>query len=63
MKLSKAIKILKKHQQWRLGAEQSKPTEPRKLTEAINLVLYALELSKTYIKYTEIGDYQKLREL
>jgi len=66
MNLNKAIKTLKKHQQWRLGAvgtEQSKPIKAKKLTEAINLVLYALELSKTYIKYTEIGDYQKLREL
>ena len=40
MKLKKAIKILKKHQQWRLGAEQSKPTEPKKLTEAINLISF-----------------------
>ena len=63
MRLKKAIKTLKKHQQWRLGAEQSSPVKEKKLTEAINLVLYALELSKTYIKYTEIGDYQKLREL
>jgi len=63
MKLKHAIKTLKKHQQWRLGAEHVKPVKEKKLTEAIDLVLYALELSKTYIKYTEIGDYQKLREL
>jgi len=63
MKLKNAIKTLKKHQQWRLGAEHVKPVKEKKLTEAIDLVLYALELSKTYIKYTEIGDYQKLREL
>ena len=63
MKLSKAIKTLKKHQQWRLGAEQSKPTEPKKLTEAINLILYAIKYQRKYIKSGEIGDFEELKKL
>ena len=49
MKLSKAIKTLKKHQQWRLGAG-TKPTDPKLLTEAIDLVLYVVELQQRYIR-------------
>lgn len=62
MKLTKAIKTLKKHQQWRLGAE-TKPTEPKKLTKAIDLVLYAVELQQRYIKSGEIGDFKELKKL
>jgi hypothetical protein len=47
MKIKKAIKILKKHQKWRLGAE-TKPTEPKKLTEAINRVLYHFDLLQRF---------------
>jgi len=62
MKLSKAIKILKKHQQWRLGAERPL-MNPQKLTEAINLVLYGLELQQRYIKSGEIGHFEELKKL
>jgi len=62
MNLNKAIKTLKKHQQWRLGAD-TKPTEPKKLSEAINLILYALELQQRYIKSGEIGDFEELKKL
>lgn len=62
MNLKKAIKILKKHQKWRLGAE-TKQTEPKKLTEAINLVLYAVKYQQKYIKSGEIGDYEELKKL
>jgi hypothetical protein len=62
MKLTKAIKVLKKHQKWRLGAE-TKPTEPKKLTEAIDIVLYGLEISQKYIKTCEIGLWNEYTEL
>jgi hypothetical protein len=61
MKLAKAIKILKKHQQWCLMAEI--PIEPRKTAEAINIVLYAVELQQRYIKSGEIGDFEELKKL
>ena len=53
MKLNKAIKTLKKHQKWRLGSE-TKPTEPKKLTEAINVVLYVLDFQQRCIKSSKI---------
>lgn len=62
MKLKKAIKTLKKHQKWRLGAE-TKPTEPKRLTAAIDLVLYAVNLQQRYIKSGEIGDFEELKKL
>jgi len=62
MKLKRAIKTLKKHQQWRLGAD-TKPTEPKKLTEAINIVLYGLKLQQRCIKSGEIGDFEELKKL
>ena len=62
MKLNKAIKTLKKHQQWRLGAERPL-MHPEKLTEAINIVLYGLELQQRYIKSGEIGDFEELKRL
>lgn len=63
MKLNKAIKTLKKHQQWRLGAEHVTPVKEKKLTEAINIVLYGLELQQRYIKSGEIGDFEELKKL
>jgi len=63
MKLKKAIKTLKKHQQWSLVAEQSKPVKENKLTKAINIVLYGLELQQRYIKDCEIGDFEELKKL
>jgi len=66
MKLKKAIKTLKKHQQWRLGAvgtECEKPIKAKKLTEAINIVLYSLDLQQRYIKSGEIGDFEELKKL
>jgi len=62
MKLKQAIKTLKKHQQWRLGAD-TEQTEPKKLTEAIDIVLYGLELQQRYIKSGEIGDFEELKKL
>ena len=62
MNLKKAIKTLKKHQQWRLGAE-IKIAEPKKLTEAIDVLLYAVNLQQRYIKSGEIGDFEELKKL
>ena len=62
MNIKHAIKTLKKHQQWRLGAE-TKPTEPQKLTKAIDLVLYAVNLQQRYIKSGEIGDFEELKKM
>lgn len=42
MKLSKAIKILKEHQEWRLGAD-TKPTDPKQLTQALEVAISILE--------------------
>lgn len=61
MKLKKAIKILKKYQQWRLG-DETKQIAPKLLTEAINLVLYAVKYQQKYIKSGEIGDYEELKK-
>jgi len=62
MKLKKAIKTLKKHQQWRLGAD-TKPTEPKELTEAIIIILKANELYQKFLKSGEIGDFEELKKL
>lgn len=62
MKLKKAIKILKRHQQWRLGAD-IKIADPKTLTQAIDVVLYGFELSKKFIKSGEIGDFEELKKL
>jgi len=63
MNLNKAIKTLKKHQQWRLGAEQSKPVKEKKLTEAIIIILKANELYQKFLKSGEIGDFEELKKL
>lgn len=41
MKLSEVIKILQDHQIWRLGAD-TKPTEPKELTEALDIAIRLL---------------------
>lgn len=45
MKPPKAIKILKEHQKWRLGAD-TKPTEPKRLTQALEVAINILEQLK-----------------
>lgn len=45
MKLSKAIKILKYHQEWRLGAN-TKPTDPKLLIKALEVAINLLEQLK-----------------
>lgn len=39
MDLNEAIKILELHNKWRLGDEKVKMSEPKKITEAINIIL------------------------
>lgn len=45
MKLPKAIKILKEHQEWRLGSD-TKPTDPKQLTQALEVAINLLEQLK-----------------
>lgn len=42
MNLQKAIQILKKHQEWRLGAD-TKLTDPKQLTEVLDVAINILE--------------------
>lgn len=42
MKLTEAIKVLEDHQIWRLGAD-TPPTDPKLLTEAIDIALHLLK--------------------
>ena len=44
MKTSKAIKVLKEHQRWRLGADVE-ATNPKCLTKAINKAIKILKQS------------------
>jgi hypothetical protein len=62
MKLKKAIKVLEKHNEWRLGAE-TKQTDPKTLTQAIVIILKANDLFQKYLKSGEIGDYEELKKL
>lgn len=62
MKLKKAIKVLEKHNEWRLGAE-TKQTNPKTLTQAIVIILKANDLFQKYLKSGEIGDYEELKQL
>lgn len=39
MELQTAIEILEYHQEWRLGKKDDMIHEPRKLTEAIDIIL------------------------
>jgi len=63
MKLKQSIKTLKKHQQWRLGAEHTTPVKDKKLTKAIIIILKANELYQKFLKSGEIGDFEELKKL
>jgi len=43
MDLPEAIKILEDHQKWRLGNDEIEPTEPKKLTEAMEIAIHLLK--------------------
>jgi len=45
-----------------LGAERPL-MHPEKLTKAIDLVLYAVQLQQRYIKSGEIGDFEELKKM
>ncbi len=71
MNIQTAIEILQYHQEWRLGKRDDMIYEPRKLTQALDLVLYEVKklqqhsimqgplLWKPYpsIRPNEYGDY------
>ena len=42
MELKTAIEILEYHQEWRLGKREDMIHEPKKLTEAIDIILQAV---------------------
>jgi len=42
MTLKEAIKVLEDHNIWRLGAD-TEPTEPKKLTEALEIAIHLLK--------------------
>lgn len=42
MELQTAIEILEYHQEWRLGKREDMIHEPKKLTEAIDVILEAV---------------------
>jgi len=45
MDIKKAIKVLDNHQRWRLGDEKITQTNPRELTESIDLILKEVKKS------------------
>lgn len=49
MELKTAIEILEYHQEWRLGKREDMIHEPRKLTEALDLVLSEIKKSRADI--------------
>lgn len=53
MELKTAIEILEYHQEWRLGKKDDMIHEPKKLTEALDLIL-------SEVKRTKSMDRQKL---
>lgn len=46
MELKTAIEILEYHQEWRLGKREDMIHEPKKLTEAIDVILEAFNEKK-----------------
>ena len=47
MTIEQAVKILSDHQKWRLGDDTIEATNPKDLTEAINIILKKFEDDKT----------------
>lgn len=62
MNLEIAKKVLKEHKGF-LDGIYVKPANKKMLSEAINIVLYAVELQQRYIKSGEIGDFEELKKL
>ena len=48
MELKTAIEILDYHQKWRLGKREDMIHTPKKLTEALDIVLSEVKKSKNY---------------
>ena len=53
MELKTAIEILEYHQQWRLGKREDMIHEPKKLTEAIDVILEAFYSNTSPISWIE----------
>lgn len=53
MELQTAIEILEYHQEWRLGKRDDMIHEPKKLTEAIDVILDAFNNKTRSISWTD----------
>ena len=53
MELKTAIEILEYHQEWRLGKREDMIHEPKKLTEAIDVILEAVNNKTWSISWTD----------
>lgn len=53
MELKTAIEILAYHQEWRLGKREDMIHEPKKLTEAIDVILEAVNEKTWSISWTD----------
>ena len=51
MELKTAIEILEYHQEWRLGNREDMIHEPKKLTEALDIVLNEVKKLEASTKY------------
>ena len=60
MELKTAIEILEYHQEWRLGKREDMIHEPKKLTEALDMVLN--EVKKYYLADVS-GSWQDIQEI
>lgn len=57
MELKTAIEILEYHQQWRLGKREDMIHEPKKLTEALDIVLSEIKKCKQTMNLQKLHDH------
>ena len=62
MELKTAIEILEYHQEWRLGKREDMIHEPKKLTEAIDIILEAVNNNTWSIPWTDCPSKKYIKE-
>ena len=62
MELKTAIEILEYHQEWRLGKREDMIHEPKKLTEAIDIILEAVNNNTWSISWTDCPSKKYIKE-